>query len=365
MSRTVTEKTKQHPIIKINYLPRIIAAKFMLLICGLKLGWDVLQVQYLWLFVLGILYPHITYWLAAKSRDGKRQEHMNMNFDAFLTGMTVSILPDYYFLSTATIVLIANALYIGAFRLLLKNMLAYATALVFAMVYVWPFTGFVQTDWPVKIVNTLFILIHFGTFAILSYYLTRRMIALTKEVQSLSITDPLTGAYNRRYLDANLSKEIHRSQRLNYPITVIFTDLDHFKSVNDEYGHQLGDKVLADFVSIARKCIREDVDWIARFGGEEFIAVLPNADADYGALIAERIRQEVSEHLFEFEDKQVSISSSFGVVAIDNNDHNASAECVIASAEKLIATADDGLYKAKEKGRNRVEVVNLHAQESI
>ena len=325
---------------------------FVLLICGLKLGADLLQPQYVWLFILGIAYPHLLYLLAKNSRNGKRHERANMHIDAFMVGVIASIQPDYYFLSTATLILTANALYIGALRLLVTTMLVYVSTLAVTLVYIWPFNGFIEVSWPVKIAISSFVMVYFCTFASLSYYLTRKMIALTKEVQNLSVIDPLTGAYNRRFLDVSLTKEVHRSQRLNYPLTIIFADLDHFKHINDEYGHQLGDKVLAEFVAITRTCIREDVDWIARFGGEEFIVVLPNAESDYGASIAERIRTQVSEHSFEFEGKNVSISSSFGVVSIEKNYDD-------TSAEKLIASADDGLYKAKEKGRNRVEVIKL------
>ncbi|REL26535.1 GGDEF domain-containing protein [Thalassotalea euphylliae] len=354
MTEQAKQQPKQHPIIKTNYLPRCYATVFLLSICGLKLGESLLELQYLWLFILGVCYPHVTYFLAKHSQNGKRQEHINIHVDAFISGILVSIQPDYYMLSTMGIILCVNALYIGAFRMLVTCIFVYAIALALGMGYLWPFAGFVEASWAVQIMISIFILIYFCTFAILSYYLTRRMIALNKEVQSLSIIDGLTKAYNRHYLDANLTKEIHRSQRLNYPLTVIFADLDHFKQINDTYGHQIGDKVLIEFVNIAATSVREDVDWIARFGGEEFVIVLPNADSDYGASIAERIRQDIDQHLFEFDGQALSVSSSFGVVSIASEGNN-------ASMENIIACADSGLYKAKANGRNCVEVVDFYS----
>ena len=349
------DSKKLHPTVWINYLPRNFAAIFMLLICGLKLGWTLLEPQYLWLFILGIFYPHLLFAMAKYSANGKQQERLNMHFDAFITGIVVSIVPDYFFLSTATIVLAANALYIGAFRLLLTTMMVYATSLIISMFYLWPFNGFIDTTWTVKIINTVFVLIHFCTFAILSYYLTRRMIALNKEVMALSTTDPLTNAYNRRFLDTNLTKEIHRSERLNYPLTVIFADLDHFKTVNDNYGHQAGDKVLTQFVDIARDFIRQDIDWIARFGGEEFLLVLPYTDAKHGAQIAERIRNKLNHSKFQVAEHELTVSCSFGV-ASSNGDTQKS------SLNALLSAADSGLYRAKNKGRNRVEIVGSEEQ---
>jgi len=181
------------------------------------------------------------------------------------------------------------------------------------------------------------------------------MIQLNKQVQSLSLTDTLTGAYNRLFLDQNLTKEIHRCHRLKYPLTLIFADLDHFKSINDQYGHAAGDEILRQFVNLARHCFRDDVDWIARFGGEEFVIVLPNSSAENGSLVAERIRRGLDQHTFSIQDIEIHVTCSFGVSSV-----NAESRATEGEAESLLACADNGLYQAKANGRNRVEIVALN-----
>ena len=199
------------------------------------------------------------------------------------------------------------------------------------------------------IASSIFLLIYLSAFALAVYKLTRQLIKLNSKVKTLSLTDPLTHCYNRLYLEDSLNKEIQRSYRFKIPLTVIFADLDHFKKINDQEGHNAGDIVLKEFVQLVSTSIRNNVDWIARFGGEEFIITLPNTSAENGAKLANRIREKVSQHNFVLADKPIHVSCSFGVTEIDFNKDE-------LNAEQLTSNADQALYKAKENGRNRVEI---------
>lgn len=169
-----------------------------------------------------------------------------------------------------------------------------------------------------------------------------------KEIALLSITDPLTQIFNRGYLNDNLPKSFKRCLRYRHNLSIIITDIDHFKKVNDSYGHQAGDMVLKAFVKGINDSLRKDLDWMARFGGEEFLIVLPETDLEGAMAVAERLRILAAETAIAFEDKTISITASFGVAAISPTPQNLS-----LTSEDLIRAADKCLYEAKAQGRNR------------
>jgi two-component system cell cycle response regulator len=171
-------------------------------------------------------------------------------------------------------------------------------------------------------------------------------------IRLLSITDPLTNSYNRGYLIQRLPQEISRAQRYGRPLSLIMSDLDHFKMINDEYGHQAGDIVLKKFVECISGNIRPGIDWMARYGGEEFILVLPETDLREASVLAERLRNRVSENVIDVEKTQLRITASFGVTCLD-----AAKSSDKASPESMIKEADACLYVAKKEGRNRVKTV--------
>jgi len=170
-----------------------------------------------------------------------------------------------------------------------------------------------------------------------------------EKIRLLSITDKLTGCYNRLYMDEYLAKEIARATRYNRPVSLVMADIDHFKRVNDTHGHQAGDLILKNFVLSIREGLRQNVDWIARYGGEEFLMVLPETDFESAMLSAERLRRIVSERFTAYNEKEIRITASFGVAGF-----NPSAKIKNIPCETIIDQADKALYQAKDEGRNRV-----------
>ena len=170
-----------------------------------------------------------------------------------------------------------------------------------------------------------------------------------EEITILAITDTLTGCYNRTFMDEHLPKEIKRAIRYKHPISLIMLDIDHFKQVNDTYGHQAGDEVLKELVRSINRSIRYDVDWVARYGGEEFLVVFPETDFERAELLAERLRRDISQNTIRFKEKEIRITASFGVTGFTSSD-----TLKKVSYEAMISLADKSLYQAKEEGRNRV-----------
>jgi len=169
-----------------------------------------------------------------------------------------------------------------------------------------------------------------------------------KEIALLSITDPLTQIFNRGYLNDNLPKAFKRAVRYQHDLSIIICDIDHFKLVNDTYGHQAGDEVLKSFVKTIHDSLRKDLDWMARFGGEEFIIVLPETDLKGATSVAERVRGQISEMVTPYDGNDLQITASFGIATIKSD-----TDQFHLTFEDLIRAADRCLYQAKDQGRNQ------------
>ncbi len=170
-----------------------------------------------------------------------------------------------------------------------------------------------------------------------------------RQLKDLSQTDALTGLANRRRLMEILAIEFERSRRSHTPFSLLMIDLDHFKSINDNYGHQEGDLVLRALAELMLSHLRQ-YDTAARFGGEEFSLVLPETDPVEAAGVAERMRKEISRMKFTGAIEELAITASIGVATAPHPR--------IARVDDLLRAADDALYEAKNNGRNRVEMAN-------
>ena len=164
----------------------------------------------------------------------------------------------------------------------------------------------------------------------------------------LSITDALTGSYNRRYLMEQLPRELERCRRYAYPLSVLMCDIDHFKQINDERGHTAGDDVLQQFTARAQKSIRSNSDWVARYGGEEFIIVLPETPFEGAMAVAEKIRNVIAATPFSTRMGDAAVTASFGVVSTGPNGPD-----LLLKVDAMIKSADECLYRSKQEGRNR------------
>jgi diguanylate cyclase (GGDEF)-like protein len=177
-------------------------------------------------------------------------------------------------------------------------------------------------------------------------------VQLHHEAQRLSTTDALTGLWNFRYLSMSLAREIERSTRFDRPLAVLMLDLDHFKAINDAYGHARGDAVLRELAHRVQEQIRE-VDTFARYGGEEFVVVLPETTVEGAAQLAERICVAVRREPFHLEgEDSIEVTVSIGGAAFPGHG---------STPATLMRAADKALYVAKGEGRDRWHVPGAQA----
>jgi len=162
-------------------------------------------------------------------------------------------------------------------------------------------------------------------------------------IYRMTIMDGLTGVHNKRYFLEQLDRELSRAARHGRPLAMVMCDIDHFKVVNDEFGHLAGDYVLKEVAQLAKSRLRPD-DVVARYGGEELAFILPETDLEGGVQIAEELRQIIATATFEFEDEENDVTVSCGVAQLDPE----------WSSFDFVKAADAKLYEAKGSGRNRV-----------
>jgi two-component system cell cycle response regulator len=173
----------------------------------------------------------------------------------------------------------------------------------------------------------------------------RQLLEANERLRHMSRTDGLTGLDNRRFIEQQIDQMFAHGERLSEPLSCVMCDLDRFKSVNDEHGHHAGDAVLKQFAGILKREARE-IDRVGRYGGEEFIVLLPGTVLDAAVTFAERVRKSVEAHTFVFDGGSIRRTASFGVAGWPHPR--------ITHSDGLMRAADDALYVAKETGRNRV-----------
>lgn len=171
-------------------------------------------------------------------------------------------------------------------------------------------------------------------------------VASRRKIEELTYIDALTTVYNYRYLDRRLEEELRIARRFHTPLSVIFMDVDEFKRVNDQFGHQVGNGVLSEIGAMLKVGARAS-DLIGRMGGDEFLVILPNTDQDEAQIVAERIRERLAEHRFKLNGAKTIdfLRASMGVACFPTN---------VTDKEGLVGGADQAMYRAKQAGGNRV-----------
>jgi len=168
-------------------------------------------------------------------------------------------------------------------------------------------------------------------------HLDRSLRASNRENRRMSVTDALTGVHNRR------------SRRYNHSLAIVSCDIDHFKKINDGFGHEVGDEILQAFATRAGDCIRQGIDWISRTGGEEFVIVLPETDLEGASCVAKRLRDALAARAVSTSSGPVAVTASMGVTALETPQ-----QLSATSVAQLLRAADCHLYMSKNLGRNRV-----------
>jgi two-component system, cell cycle response regulator len=170
--------------------------------------------------------------------------------------------------------------------------------------------------------------------------------AVNQQLAEMSITDPLTGLYNRRYLMERFHEEMERARRYQFPIACLMVDVDNFKTINDRFGHAVGDYVLEQ-VAVAMKNSNRVVDILTRYGGDEFFIILPQTEQGGAYTVAERLRAAVEESRLIRSQPQERVTLSIGVAAFPGGQTGKAAD--------LLKSADEALYRAKQNGKNQVQ----------
>jgi diguanylate cyclase (GGDEF)-like protein len=173
-------------------------------------------------------------------------------------------------------------------------------------------------------------------------------VQLYQEVKRLANQDVLTGCFNRRYFMELAAQEIQRSMRYKRPLSLLMVDIDHFKNVNDRYGHQIGDQVLCNLVLLCQKQLRT-IDTLGRYGGEEFVVLMPETASEGAMVASERLLGKIEEMKINTSAGSLSITVSMGLACLDRGFDETH------TLDTLIQSADKALYAAKDAGRNCVK----------
>lgn len=228
-------------------------------------------------------------------------------------------------------------LVLGAEWLLVSGQLPYAPLLAAPV-----FTGGDMHPWWAIWVRVLFVLAAV-LMSLVLFCLAVAVAQRRKELETLVSTDSLTGLANRREFMTQLAREAHRQSRGGRPMSIVLFDVDHFKQVNDRWGHPVGDQVLARIGELLRAHTREQVDTAARYGGEEFVLLLPETSIEEASLVAEKIAARLREEVFEAAGQRFHVTQSVGV-----------AQVVAGDMDLALRVADRNLYQAKRAGRDRM-----------
>ncbi len=189
--------------------------------------------------------------------------------------------------------------------------------------------------------------IHIGATAVKFFLADDVEASCVDEMYRMATRDGLTDVFNKRFFLDQLEVKISETKRTKQPLALLMMDVDHFKKVNDQYGHVAGDQVLQSVASVARSCVRKE-DLFARYGGEEFSVLAARLDSNHAWSMAEKIRESVMNHLFIFEPHRIPVTISVGGFVLTGD--------TLLPSEEFIKKADSALYQAKNSGRNRTVI---------
>ncbi|EKE73059.1 diguanylate cyclase [Gallaecimonas xiamenensis] len=328
-------------IVRRLYVPRVVGLGLGALAVGAAL-WPLAPPWWLWslLFINGFVWPHLAYLRGRYHHQPFQAERQHLLIDAWMGAAWVPLMGFNALPSVLILVMLGmDNIAMGGPRLFLKGLLgqgAVIAALVLAGAWHWQWqTSPVQLLWSLPMLVLYPLLI-----GVVTYRLSLRLSRQRNEVEHLSHLDGLSGLYNKTYWEELVRREFGRCRELGVSASVILLDIDHFKDINDKFGHQVGDECIQQLAGMMTMQLRPG-DKLGRWGGEEFGLLLPGTQADAAVLIAERIRHMVADG----NRSGARMTLSAGVASYNS---------ALGDYRSWLAEADRRLYKAKEAGRDRV-----------
>lgn len=289
----------------------------------------------------GFIWAHLAYWRSIRSDDPRRTEQHNLLIDSLLGGlwvplMSFNILPSFLIIVMLSMDNIAT----NGLRLFWRGLVAHLLGGLVAIALVGLNFNLLPTL-PILLACLPFLTVYPIMVGIITYRLSIKLAEQKEILQQLSRTDGLSGLHNRAYWEERASQEFARSRRNGKPAVLILLDIDHFKRINDEHGHAVGDEVLREVAQLLRANLRP-FDVIGRYGGEEFGIVLPDADRSCAWAMAERLRETVAQAASLGCPNPCTISLGVAPLTAEIQGHG-----------QWLQRADKALYYAKQQGRNR------------
>tara|TARA_B100001063_G_scaffold161791_1_gene151002 strand:+ start:1633 stop:2697 length:1065 start_codon:yes stop_codon:yes gene_type:complete len=285
-------------------------------------------------------WPHLAFWGVNKSTEPHKVIISSLMFDSLFTGLWIplisfELIPSSVFL----MVLMMNNMSAGGFKVFFMGLLATLVGVLISIITINSSIRLLSNI-NVLLACLPMILIYPMLLVSTNYKLTRILLLQSEKLVHLNHNDSLTGLFSRSYWEQRLLEEFARCQRSNENACVMMVDIDHFKKINDTYGHLVGDQVLNQFGALLKQLRVSDI--AGRYGGEEFAVILPNSDLKESIQVSERLRKEIEK--FQF-DHIETCTVSIGIASLNKN---------FEDAYQWLNAADKALYKSKKEGRNRV-----------
>ena len=368
-----TNTDRPHWIVQTHYRMRVASfAMCFAFIGGHMAGRDYALMSWGLLALQFLVYPHLVYWRARRAADSLQAELNNLLLDSLLLGAWVAAL-QFPLWITFTLFISSSlnqTINRGGKGTLLALLAFFGGALI--SVFLFGFRLSPDTAWPITLLGLIGLSLYLLATGNIAYASNQKLrdtreqlrqgeqalqaandalVQKLDEIHTLQAQlkeqanrDPLTGLYNRRYLDSTLERELARCKREGQPLSLLLLDIDHFKQVNDTYGHQAGDEVLRSLAAMLGQQARAG-DVACRFGGEEFLMLLPGMPPAIALARAEQWRAAFAATTTAFGEFRIQATLSIGIAAYPGHG---------TSPEELIRCADHALYRAKAEGRNRV-----------